>query len=113
MPSTLPSFDTLMIMAQQDPEALEQLRLKEIEATISSAPAQLQPRLRGLQFQIDAQRKIHASPMGSCLKISNMMHESFACLRELLNQFVNDGSNTNLAYKEEVSGAQILEFPGS
>ena len=53
----LPSFDELKKLAQSDPEQLEKLRTELIEDTISSAPAQHQRRLRGLQFQVDMERR--------------------------------------------------------
>lgn len=81
-----PSFDELLELAKTNPEALEVYRQKQIEKVISEAPEENQHRLRGLQFQIDAQRKIHSdSPMGATIAISKMMHESFAGLREHLN----------------------------
>jgi hypothetical protein len=107
-----------MKLAQENPAELEKLRQEKINQFISNANEAYQSRLRGLQFQIDAHRQIHTeSPMGACMKISQMMHESFAALRSHLNdlthvndplrEFVNDhdlGSN---------KAADILAFPSS
>lgn len=85
--STNLDFDYLSKLYKTDPEKFEELRVKEIEKMIDGASAQNKKRLKGLQFQIDAKRKIHAdSPMGSCIAISKMMQESFGNLRFHLNQ---------------------------
>ncbi len=86
----LPDFDTLKNLASEDPAAFEALRLQHIEALLASAPAPMQNRLRGLQFQIDANRQLSKSPLGSCIRISRMMHESFASLREALAGFTHN-----------------------
>lgn len=119
------SFDTLMDMAKNNPEQLEAYRQQEIEKIINAAPESYRRRLRGLQFQIDANRQLHAhSPMGSCIKISEMMHQSFNELRFYLNQLSNTNdplANTkdplapHLKEKDyddlaQVSGAEILPF---
>lgn len=114
--SDLPHFDELVKLAQHNPEALEDLRQQQVEKLINNAPEQYQQRLRGIQFQIDSHRQLHAhSPMGSCMKISQMMHESFAELRGWLNQMsgfndplrgINDASHT-----EQHRMADVLAFP--
>ncbi len=81
----LPDFDTLMALAKDDPQSLEQLRDTLTQQLIDAAPAALQPRLRGLQFQIDAKRQLAANPTAACLSISRMMHESFSRLHVALN----------------------------
>ena len=86
----LPDFDTLKNLAQDDPSAFEALRRQHVDALIERAPDHVQQRLRGLQFQIDAQRQLAKSPMGSCIRISRMMHDSFAKLRESLAEFTHN-----------------------
>ncbi len=88
-----PSFDELRRLAEQSPERLEAFRTKEIEALIARAPEHLKRRLRGLQFQVNCQRQIHKSPLGSCIAISKMMHDSIAKLQAVLN-----GSYTQPSY---------------
>ena len=117
MTNKLPDFDTLKHMAQHAPEALSTLLHDEVEKLINSAPEHSQRRLRGLQFQIDAQRQTHDSPMGACIAISKMMHESFYHLRHMLNQVKNEGSDTMDAIPDKQEeptaqqSAQILSFP--
>lgn len=114
--SDFPNFDQLLKWAKEDPEQLERFRQQQIDSIINSAPEENQRRLRGLQFQIDAQRKLHAnSPMASCVKISQMMHDSFAELRIWLNDIT--GANDPLrerihSYQAEDKGAaKVLPFP--
>ncbi|MFL0803149.1 MAG: DUF3135 domain-containing protein [Agarilytica sp.] len=89
-----PSFDELRRLAEQSPERLEAFRTREIEALIARAPEQLKRRLRGLQFQVNCQRRLHRSPLGSCIAISKMMHESLVKLQAVLN-----GSHTQPSYE--------------
>lgn len=71
-----PDFEELRYLAETSPDKLEILRQKQVEAIINRAPEAYRRRLRGLQFQIDCQRKLHSTPLGSCVAISKMMHES-------------------------------------
>ncbi|BFM11647.1 DUF3135 domain-containing protein [Simiduia litorea] len=82
----LPDFDQLLRLAERQPEALERLRTELINAFINKSQGDTKRRLRGLQFQIDAQRQLHKSPLGACIKISNMMTESFHDMIARLNQ---------------------------
>ncbi|MBK8973204.1 MAG: DUF3135 domain-containing protein [Hahellaceae bacterium] len=84
MKKELPEFDVLLDMASKRPEQLEKLRAELIEDIIASAPERLQRRLRGLQFKVDATRQMSRSPMASCIKVSQMMHESLHDLRGAL-----------------------------
>ena len=101
--SNLPHFDELLKLAQENPEALEKLRQEQVEQLINNAPIENQQRLRGLQFQIDAQRSIHkGSAIGSCVKISKMMHQSFGELRGWLNQ-LSDQNDPLREYQPQTS----------
>lgn len=104
----LPTFDELLKLAQHNPEQLEALRQQAVEETISNAPDAQQRRLRGLQFQIDAERRIANNPMAACINISKMMHDRLFELR----QFVNPDEANSLqmpAYADDDSAA-ILPF---
>ena len=102
----LPSFDELMRLASQEPEKLEDLRKNWVDTTINSAPEPYQRRLRGLQFQIDMERERASNPVSSCIRISQMMHEGLANLREAINKTEND----NLEEDNEMSAA-VIPFP--
>lgn len=128
----LPDFDTLKDLAEKDPDALESLRQVHVNNLIDNAPARHQQRLKGLQFQIDAQRKIHHNPLSACIKISEMMHESFNEMRYLLNS-VSEGNQSetqsiktarsqqqkssaaaqNASTESPQTPAQILQFRGA
>jgi hypothetical protein len=84
MQSDWPAVDQLIALAQKSPAQLEAFRLSEIERLIASAPQPLQRRLRGLQFQIDCKRRLHASPMGACIELSQMMFDSVSQLNNAL-----------------------------
>ena len=85
-PSSLPDFDTLTRLARDDPQAFESLRHDMVEDFIEHAPANRQARLRGLQFRVDAVRRLAKSDLGAAVKIYEMMWHSF---RQLANEWDN------------------------
>jgi Protein of unknown function (DUF3135) len=82
---TLPDFNVLVALARADPRALEVLRERLTDDVIRQAqsPA-LRRRLRGLKFRIDMERRRARDPLEACVRISAMMHRSFADLRGVL-----------------------------
>lgn len=117
MSKLLPDFDELLLLAQSDPKKLETLRQEMCEELINSAPHEKQRRLRGLQFQIDMEREKSTSPMGACIRISQMMHESFDELRVHLNQLSETQSQVKATRINTNSGAsgipaKVINFPG-
>lgn len=87
-------WDTWSTLAKDDPEAFERKRIETIEALISSASPELQPRLRGLQFRIDMERSRSSSPMGACVRINRMMWDSFGELRGALDDLRKELNGT-------------------
>lgn len=79
------NIEQLLKLAKTDPAALEALRQREIAALIDKAPPHARNRLRGLQFEIDCQRRLHKTPMGACVAISQMMMVSLAKLNAALH----------------------------
>lgn len=108
MYSTLPSFDELKKLAQENPEELERFRQQQVNAIIESAPEHLRRRLKGIQFQVDCRRKLHKSAMGSCISISKMMQDSVKQLNEVLN---GTGKAAPKATKQARQNGQVLSFP--
>ena len=102
----LPSFDELMRLASLEPEKLESLRKSWVDDTISNAPEPFQRRLRGLQFQIDMERERASNPVSSCVRISQMMHEELANLREALNQSEDENLD-----EPSTRSAAVIPFP--
>lgn len=92
-------------LAQSNPEALERLRMQEVENVINSAPEHMQRRLRGLQFQIDCKRQAQKSPMAACIVLSKMMHDSLHRLNAVLN-----GKPVE---QEETRNGKVLAFPSA
>lgn len=76
----LPSHEVLSQLARDDPQAYETLRREVIDSFIDNAPEGIQPRLRGIQFRVDCVRRLSQSALGSTLKISKLMWESFLSL---------------------------------
>ena len=105
----LPDFDELVRLAQTDPESFESFRKDVCEEFISQAPEQYQRRLRGIQFQIDMEVEKASNPMAACVKVSQMMHESFHKLRIALNQFQESEEN-NMVVRDIVESAPEAEF---
>lgn len=85
MPAALPAFDTLLDLAQHDPEALERLRQTLCEQVIANAPETGRERLRGLLWRIDRERQRARSPMASCLRLQTLMLDSLYRLDEAFN----------------------------
>lgn len=78
-------FDTWAHLAEHDKDEFERRRQAAIEELIASAPASSQPRLRGLQFRIDMERRRAVTPLGACVRISEMMWDSVFKLHDTLN----------------------------
>jgi hypothetical protein len=107
----MPSFDEMVRLAKNDPETLERIRLKLIEETIAEAPENCHRRLRGLQFQIDMERRRASNPMSACVRISKMMHDSLYTMRQTLNAAVGQATDDVVMPLETPSQAQVLAFP--
>ncbi|NMT65125.1 DUF3135 domain-containing protein [Marinobacter orientalis] len=80
----MPTFDELRELAQRDPEGFEILRAELIEDCICRSSECNQRRLRGLQFVIEARRRVASNPMKALLDIQAMMHDSFLSLQQAL-----------------------------
>lgn len=106
----LPPFEELTRLAKEDPEELERLRQREVNKLIDQAPERLKKKLQGIQFKVDSQRRIAKNPMDSCIRISNLMKESFENLRVALNEASNLTTPTAPTKKGEVPPKNIIDF---
>lgn len=97
----------LMDLARNNPAELERLRHREVENLIKNAPERLQHRLRGLQFQIDCNRRIHSNPLGACIAISRMMLDS---LQELNKTIHGDIPSMQIA-ETSSQRPRVIPFP--
>tara|TARA_R110002072_G_scaffold1164_4_gene9646 strand:- start:9882 stop:10217 length:336 start_codon:yes stop_codon:yes gene_type:complete len=104
-----PDVDTLMQIAQKDPDALDRIKQEAVSALIDSAEPSHQQRLRGLQWQVDMELKKSKNPMESCIKVSEMMHEKLWELRAAL-QSEEHGELEGFYESELEDGAEILPF---
>ncbi|MGB1238305.1 MAG: DUF3135 domain-containing protein [Pseudomonadales bacterium] len=111
--SELPSFDNLLDLHRKDPEAFEAMRHQVLDDYIHSIPNPRRRRIEGLQFKIDARRKLADTPMEACIEMSNMMHETFWEMSCSLNGFSSISSEEELAALEAQQNkpsATILTF---
>jgi hypothetical protein len=77
-------FEAWAALARENPEEFERRREQEIRKVIDSRP-DLRSRLEGLQFRIDAERKLARTPLKACLRISTLMWNSFYDLKDQLD----------------------------
>lgn len=85
--TALPSHEALSQLACDDPQAFEALRDELVASCIRSAPERIRPRLYGIQFRVDAIRRLSRTPLGALVKIQAMMWGSFLRLDEELQDF--------------------------
>ncbi len=118
MPGIMPDFDELAMLAKQDPQEFEALRAKLCNELIDSAPEPQRRRLKGLQFQVDMERRKATTPMAACIRISEMMHTSFDELRYVLNEATGTQANTPSKHTavrsktyENKSAKRVISFP--
>jgi hypothetical protein len=110
------NFDDWARLAQTDPAAFEGRRQAWVEGLIAQAPDALRLRLRGLQFQIDMERRRARTPMGSCLRLSSLMWQTFAGengfqaqLNDLVAQLNGQPAASRAA--PATAKARVLPFP--
>lgn len=109
MDNHLPSIDSLFKMAQDDPEELERLRETLCTQLIENAPKRYQRRLNGLQFQINMMRKKSNNDLHCCIKLSEMMLESYQKLQSVINNLNQENCQTDVE-KNTQPCADIIHF---
>jgi hypothetical protein len=98
-------FEAWAALARDHPEEFEQQRREAIAALIASSPANRR-RLEGVQFRIDMERKLAHSPLKACLRVSEMMWDTFLELRTELAELGARADDPPRAHLELVqSGA--------
>lgn len=97
-------FDYLTDLARSNPSEFERLRLNAIEGYLSSLPQERQQRMRRLQWRIDQVRRRH-TPMGACIRLSNMMWDHLLGTDGLAGLLQGEGS------VPEPSNAKVIPFP--
>ena len=107
-------FDEWSRLADNDPDTFEIKRKSLLDDFLSQFSEHRQRRLRGLQFQIDMERRRAKTPMAACIRLSDMMWESVDGkngLRETVNQ-LRSGQISVRAHPTSTK-ASIIPFPGS
>lgn len=89
-------------LGKTNPDQLESYRLQSIEQLISSASPENQRKLRGLQFKIDMICKKHNNPMGRCVAISKMMHESVHQLSLAFKGLLDDNARMHVPTSKNI-----------
>ncbi|WP_052830379.1 DUF3135 domain-containing protein [Gynuella sunshinyii] len=112
MPHEAFDFEKMALLAKEDPQALETWLEERVEELIMSSPIEHHHRLRGLQFQIDMERKRASNPLAACIKLSQMMHESFSKLRQVLNE-VQQNNYQSSNQTTPTSQAKVIPFARS
>lgn len=113
---TLPCHEELSRLACNDPQAFEALRDELVANCIQSAPERLQQRLYGIQFRVDAIRRLSRSPLGALVKIQALMWRSFLDLDHELKTFSKRPANPPPGGKRTGSnpppggGARVIAF---
>ena len=79
-------FDEWSQLANRDPEGFERRREALIEDFLRRQHPHRRERLRRLQWRIDRERERSGSPLGACLRLSDLMWDSFAGAGGLLEQ---------------------------
>ena len=103
-------FDDWAKLAQADPTAFENARREAIEQFILDAPEEKQEWLRCIQWRVDQIRQRSGSPLGACIKISNMMMDALAGEKGLLEALGKLEPDEQEAHSEPEC-AQIYPFP--
>lgn len=106
-------WDTWSALARSDPAAFEEKRRQAVAALIASAPEEHRQRLTGLQCRIDLERQRSSSALGACIRISNLMWDSFADLQKALDVLTGTlrSDAAPLPELRPVRNAQVLAFP--
>ncbi len=69
-------FDQWADLARSNVDEFERRRVRVIEQFIDSCPSSRRRRLRGLQFQVDAERRRARTPLQACLRLSSLMWDA-------------------------------------
>ena len=101
-------FDGWMSLAESDTETFEKRRRELLQAEIDLAPASLQPRLRGLQWQIDMTRERCKTPALASAKLFEMMWEQVYGDNGFLDALTNPRMPADLPPTQQTSN--VLPF---
>lgn len=75
--NSLADWEEWVKLARENPEKFEKERKAAIEELIMSQPLPYRHRSRQLQWKIDAIRQTSPNPLSSCIRIYDMLMDSF------------------------------------
>lgn len=85
------TFNEWAKLFKDDPEEFERKRAEVIDKVIASAyPAEMQHRLRQLQWTIDAEREASKNPLDALVKVQKRMWDSFHKLNDKLQELTGN-----------------------
>ena len=102
------NFDDWRALAESSPELFEQRRRELLQAEIDMAPPALQPRLRGLQWQIDLVRDRCSSPAVASAKLFEMMWDKVYGNNGFLDALTSSGDKIEVP--KQLPRAEVLPF---
>jgi len=103
-------FDSAMRLAKDNPDAFEQYRREAIDGLIDRIPARNQERLRRLQWRIDQERSRSGDAMSTCVRLYEMMWDSFAGDRGLVGHLYHAQDLCRTGNAAAPATASILSF---
>jgi hypothetical protein len=113
----LPSHEILSKLARDDPQTFESFRRELVDTFIESAPERLKPRLSGIQFRVDHERRLSRSALGATVRIYELMWKSFLRLNHewqdtvrLKDGLFDSGASTSNGTDAPRRSAQVLGF---
>jgi hypothetical protein len=101
-------FDEWAMLARTAPDEFEQRRRALIESEILLSDNV--HRLRGLQWRIDLEISRARNPMDACVRLSNMMWDSFMDLNQALNDCVGNDCASTRAASHSAQSAKIIHL---
>ncbi len=103
-------FDSAMRLAKDNPDAFEQYRREAIDGLIQRVPARSQERLRRLQWRIDQERNLSGNAMTACVRLYEMMWDSFAGERGLVGHLGHARTLCHTGNRVAAAKASVLQF---
>ncbi len=107
----IPKFETLIELAQRDPEALEKFRQMACQQFIATTPCTHHQRLAAVQNRVEWEIRRAKSPMAGLIKVSGMMHDSLYQLSSKWIEFNSVSQRTTDSSSSQTSkSAKIINF---
>jgi hypothetical protein len=104
------NFDEWAALYRRDPEAFEKRRAEEIARLLQGAPETNRQRLEGMQCRIDLERRRAKTPLGACIRLSNLMWESFNELQTAVDTLLHGLRTGEFPLARETTSAEVLSL---